>query len=292
MNILGLLGSSRAWGNTELLVTEVAKAAVGGDSQITVRLLRLTDLRLAYCNGCMSCAMQEGGPCSLDDDMEFLLSEYRAADALILGAPAYTLLPPGPLKLIADRLIMYLARSEWLAPKPAVTVGVAGLPRWSELLVPLLNCTVLSQGFHLVDSFLAYGAGPGAVLLDPTNVERAQLAGQRLHRALSGQEVRMRSRPGCCPICGADFFRVTPTGIECPLCLAAGKLEHGVAVFDPSPANRWQPDALRRHFTGWIQGTGATYLEQRPAIRQLLRPYRQRPFPLIRPETAVAMGPK
>ncbi len=286
MKILGLIGSSRTWGNTELLVTEVAKAAVASAPQTTVRLLRLTDLHLAYCNGCMACAMEEAGPCPLDDDMDFLLSEYRAADALILGAPAYTLLPPGPLKLIADRLILYLSRSEWLPPKPAVTVGVAGLPRWSEMLVPLLNCTVLSQGFYLVDSFLAYGAGPGAVLLDATNMERARAAGERLHRALSGETVRAKGKPGCCPVCGADFFRFTPNGVECPLCLASGKLEQGVPVFDPTPANRWQPDALKRHFTEWIQGTGPAYIEQRPAIRPLLRPYRQRPFPFIDPKEA------
>lgn len=286
MKILGLIGSSRPLGNTELLVTEIARAAVEADPNTTVRLLRLTDLRLEYCNGCMRCATDEEGSCPLDDDMEFLLAEYRAADALILGAPAYTLLPPGPLKLIADRLIYYLARSDWTAPKPAVTVGVAGLPRWSELLVPLLNCTVLSQGFRLVDWFLAYGAGPGEVLLDHANVERAKSAGRRLCHALSDTEVSAEPRPGCCPICGADFFRFTPDGIECPLCLAAGKVEQGAPVFGRTPPNRWQPDALRRHFTEWIQGTGPTYIEQRPAIRPLLRPYRKRPFPLIDPKEA------
>jgi len=283
MKILGLIGSSRPLGNTELLVTEVAKAAVDADPQTTVRLLRLTDLRLGYCNGCMRCAMEESGPCPLDDDMEFLLSEYQAADALILGAPAYTLLPPGPLKLIADRLIMYLARSEWHNPKPAVTIGVAGLPRWSELLVPLLNCTVLSQGFYLVDSFLAYGAGPGEVLLDVSNVERARSAGKRLHGALSGEPIRAESRPGCCPVCGSDFFRFTSDGIECPLCLANGELKQGVPVFEPTPSHRWERDAMKRHFTEWIQGTGPSYIEKRPEIRPLLRPYRQRPYPLIDP---------
>lgn len=283
MKILGLIGSSRPLGNTELLVTEVAKAAVGEHGNASVRLLRLTDLRLDYCNGCMGCALQDDGPCPLDDDMEFLLSEYQAADALILGAPAYTLLPPGPLKLIADRLIMYLARSDWKAQKPAVTVGAAGLPRWSEMLLPLLNCTVLSQGFRLVDSLIAYGAGPGAVLLEASNVERARRAGKQLGRALRGEESRCDFGPGRCPVCGADFFRMTDAGLECPLCLAAGRMLDGVAVFDPAPPHRWQPEALKHHFTDWIQGTGATYLEQRPEIRKLQRPYRQGEFPFVRP---------
>jgi multimeric flavodoxin WrbA len=285
MKILGLIGSSRPLGNTELLVTEVAKAADPGTGEVSVRLLRLTDLNLAYCTGCMGCAMQEGGPCPLDDDMEYLFSEYKAADALILGAPAYTLLPPGPLKLIADRLIMYLSRSDWSAAKPAVTVGVAGLPRWSEILLPLLNSTVLSQGFGLVDSFLAYGAGPGEVLLDAGNVERAKLAGQRLRRAMLGEPLRAQFGPHHCSVCGADFFRFTATGVECPLCLAEGRLVDGRAVFDAAPANRWQPDRLRHHFTNWIQNSGVTYLERRPEIRPLLRPYKQRVYPFVRPRS-------
>jgi hypothetical protein len=215
--------------------------------------------------------------------MEFLLAEFQSADALILGAPAYTLLPPGPLKLIADRLIMYLGRSEWKTPKPAVTVGLAGLPRWSELLLPLLNCTILSQGFRVVDSLLAYGAGPGAVLLDPNSVERAQLAGRHLGQALHGETIKVDFGRGRCPICGADFFRTTTTGIECPLCLASGILVDGVAVFEESPANRWDTAALKHHFTDWIQATGSIYMEQLSGIRRLQRPYRKRPFAFLTP---------
>jgi len=286
MKILGLIGSPRTLGNTELMVTEVAKSAVavaGIEAGTVVSLLRLTDLQLNYCNGCMSCAFDEFGKCPLRDDMEYLLAELRAADAIILGSPVYTLLPPGPLKLIADRLIMYLARSAWTPPKPAVTVGVAGLPRWSEMLLPLLNCTTLSLGFRLADSLLAYGAGPGAVLLDADNLERARLAGSRLGKALLGESQCVDFGPGRCNVCGADFFRLTETGIECPLCLASGNLIDNVAVFSDTRRNRWQANELRHHFTDWIQGTGATYLEQRPDIRRLQRAYRNRDFSFLIP---------
>jgi multimeric flavodoxin WrbA len=283
MQILAIIASSRQFGNTELLVTEIGKAAVRERADVTVSLLRLTDLRLGYCTGCMQCAFEDGGACPLEDDMEFLLSEYERADALIFGAPAYTLLPPGPVKLVADRLIMQLGRSAFDIQKPAVTVGVAGLPRWSEMLVPLLNCTVLGQGFHLVDSFLAFASGPGAVLLDPENVTRARDAGTRLGRALAGENLRCAFGPGHCPVCGADFFRLTAEGIECPLCLAPGSLVENQPVFAVAPANRWEPQALKRHFVEWIQASGSTYLDQRPEIRKLAREYRDRPFPMIKP---------
>lgn len=286
MKILALIGSSRHLGNTELMVTEVAKSAAHEFPQIQVELLRLTELRLGYCNGCMSCALAEPSPCPLDDDMGFLMQQLEACDGLIVGAPAYTLLPPGPLKLIADRLILQLSQRKWQAPKPAVTVGVAGLQRWSEILVPLLNCMILAQGFKPVDAFLAYGAGPGEVLLDPQNPLRARSAGERLGHALCGDPLPAPVPSGCCPICGADFFRITHTGIECPLCLVPGRLEGNRAVFEAEPSHRWEADAMRQHFTDWIQASGERYLERRPAIRKLLRQYRPSPFPFIKPRSA------
>jgi len=272
MRILGLVGSSRKLGNTEVLVKEVVRSAAADDDD--VRLLRLTDLRLEYCTGCMVCAFRDGGPCRLDDDMEFLLAEMQAADALVLGAPVYALLPPGPVKLMADRFIMALARQECFVGKVAVTVGVAGLAEWSQLMLPLLNSAVMAFGYRLVDALLVCAPGPGQVLLDPANVERAITAGRNLRRALNGEDVRPDFGPGHCPVCGADFFRLTPTGLECPVCLAPGQLLDGVPIFGESPAHRWEPAALRHHFHDWIRATGPAYLALRSEIKDRQQPYR------------------
>lgn len=277
MRILGLVSSSRPLGNTELLVGEVLQAAalVEPHAAAELRILRLTDLELEHCTGCMLCADPDGGgECSLHDDMEFLLEELARADALVWGAPAYTLLPPASVKLVADRLIMALGRASVGRDKPAVTVGVAGLPRWSELVLPLMNAVTMGFGFVLVDSLMAYGAGPGEVLQEPGHVARARAAGARLRQALTEPGLRAQFGPGRCPICGADFFRFTERGIECPICQAEGRLRDGQAEFVASPPHRWQPAALAHHFVHWIQRSGIDYLEQRREIRRLQAPYR------------------
>jgi multimeric flavodoxin WrbA len=270
--ILGLVGSSRRLGNTEVLVTEVARAAA--ESVATVRLLRLSDLKLLPCTGCMVCALRDGGACPLDDDMEFLLGEMEATQALILGAPTYSLLPPAPVKAWADRFLMAFGRQPACAPKPAVVVGVAGLEDWSRQQLPILNSVVMAYGYRLVDSLIAYAPSPGEVLLDPGNVARAALAGSRLGRAMTGEEIRPSFGAGRCPVCGSDFFRFTRAGLECPVCAARGELVEGVPTFPASPAHRWEPAALSRHFHDWIRATGPTYLKQRPAIKPLQRAYR------------------
>lgn len=261
-------------GNTDLLVTEVARAAAAsaGDATAcaTVRLLRLSDLCLLGCTGCMACVFRAGGTCPLDDDMEFVLAEMESAQALILGAPAYGLLPPAPVKAWADRFFMALGRRKTSAPKPAVVVGVA----WSRQLLPALNSMVMAYGYRLVDSLIAYAPSPAEVLLDPANVARAAAAGSRLGRAMAGEELRPSFGAERCPVCGADFFRFTPTGLECPVCEAQGQLVQGGPTFPPSPAHRWEPAALSRHFHDWIRATGPAYLEQRPAIKPLQRAYR------------------
>ncbi|MBU0490853.1 MAG: NAD(P)H-dependent oxidoreductase [Chloroflexi bacterium] len=282
MRILGLIGSSRKLGNTEVLVKEVVRAAsVATDD---VRLLRLTDLRLDYCTGCMGCALRDGGPCRLNDDMEFLLTEMQAADGLVLGAPAYALLPPGPVKLLVDRFIMALARQDQFAGQAAVTVGVAGLREWGRLLLPFLNSAVMAFGYRLAGALMAYAPGPGQVLLDPANLEHAIVAGANLRRALAGADVRPDFGPGHCPVCGADFFRPTVDGgLECPVCLAQGRWTNGAPVFDATPAHRWEPEALKHHFHDWIRATGPAYLAQRPQIKECQRPYRDLDRWWIRP---------
>jgi multimeric flavodoxin WrbA len=277
MRVLGLVGSSRPLGNTELLVAEVARTAgrVAGDES-GVRLLRLTDLELGYCTGCMACAdPDENGACPLRDDMELLLEELARADALVWGVPTYTLLPPGPVKLVADRLIMALGRGAPGRHKPAVTLGVAGLPQWSELVLPLLNAVTMGLGFFVADSWITYGAGPGEVLLEPGNVARARAAGERLHRALTDHTLRPCFGAGRCPICGADCFQLSPRGVRCPICSAEGELRDGVPTFPESPAHRWEAAALEHHFVSWIQRSGPEYLEKRREIRRLLGPYRE-----------------
>jgi multimeric flavodoxin WrbA len=272
--ILGLVGSNRRLGNTDVLVTEVARAAQAEDPTARVRLLRLTDLDLRACTGCMACAFRAGGACPIEDDMEFVLAEMEAAQALILGAPAYGLLPPSQVKAWADRFLMALGRERSSARKPAVVVGVAGLADWSRQLLPTLNSLVMAYGYHLVDSLIAYAPSPAEVLLDPRNVARAAEAGRRLRRAMAGEDVRPDFGNGRCPVCGADFFRITSAGLECPVCMAEGQLVEGVPTFPPAPAHRWEPAALSRHFHDWIRATGPAYLAKRPNIKPVQRAYR------------------
>ena len=100
-NILGIVGSARTWGNCELMVRQVLRGAAIEGADIS--LLRLTDLHLEPCNGCMRCIIG-GQTCPLEDDMNWLIEKLQATDGLVLAAPTYWLGPPAAIKLVLDRL--------------------------------------------------------------------------------------------------------------------------------------------------------------------------------------------
>ena len=71
MKIIGILGSSRKGGNTEILLDlalEEAQKIGGSASKIVLR-----DMAIAPCDGCTGCA--QTGECIIQDDMEGVYKE-------------------------------------------------------------------------------------------------------------------------------------------------------------------------------------------------------------------------
>ena len=67
-SILGIVGSARLWGNSELLVRQ---ALAGAEREgASVALLRLTALRIESCTGCLRCVI--GGKRRLNVPSKFL----------------------------------------------------------------------------------------------------------------------------------------------------------------------------------------------------------------------------
>ena len=88
MKILGIIGSHRRLGNTDCLVKEALLGA--REEGAAVYTIRLTDLDIRPCKGCMACAFRMT-ECRIDDDMVSLLDRMQEADGIILGAPTYLL---------------------------------------------------------------------------------------------------------------------------------------------------------------------------------------------------------
>ena len=275
--VLGIVGSARRWGNSELMVRQALQGALIEGA--TVQMIRLTSLRLESCTGCMRCVMG-GKPCRLDDDMAWLVEAIQAADGLVLAAPTYFLGPAAVIKLVLDRLLMVIGRIEadLPAPRPAVTIATAGLEDWRGVTLPYLNALVAAFGYRRIESLNAIAPGPGEVLLDDDLVARALAAGRLVGR---GELVPSPAPPNVCPTCQCDSFTLRGNRAICPICGREAQVAPSggniVLRFDPvSDTNhRWTPSGLRKHMHEWVMATGPRFMALRSEIKARRRPYRK-----------------
>ncbi|MEM3464284.1 MAG: flavodoxin family protein, partial [Candidatus Bathyarchaeia archaeon] len=82
MKVLGLIGSYRKLGNTEVLVKEALMEAQRLGAEVDV--LRLTDLKIEPCKGCMACVFKQED-CKIQDDWHIFKEKFEESDAIIVG---------------------------------------------------------------------------------------------------------------------------------------------------------------------------------------------------------------
>ena len=116
MKTVGIVGSPRKNGNTEILTAHCLEAIA--EEGLETELIRLAGLNIAGCKACGFC-FKNPGQCSTKDDMQAVREKMVAADAIIVGTPVYygaaTALVRG---LLSGRLIASGA------PWPAKSAGL------------------------------------------------------------------------------------------------------------------------------------------------------------------------
>jgi len=279
VKVLGLVASHRRLGNTEVLVREALRAAEAEGAQTV--LLRLTELEIRPCKGCMACLFK-GERCAIDDDMPELIRAIEEADGLVVGAPTYILGPPGIVKMATDRLIelMLPSRLKALASRRRASgiLAVATDPEgWAPFTLPLLKLLCYACLAPPVDWALVAASGPGEVALDERALEAARRVGRNVVRAIKGEAVEVPRAPNTCPICGGNLVELLEDGtVRCPLCGVRGglKLVEGrqELIFEPEELGRarWKAENLLRHVEETIMPTRDRWLRLRRAIKEAL----------------------
>ena len=102
MKVIALNGSSRLIGNTSNLLSEFLDELE--KEGIETEMVQLYDHEFQPSNDCRSCEMRGDGRCIMeDDDMNDILDRMRAADGVVLAAPAYAGGVPGAMKIFLER---------------------------------------------------------------------------------------------------------------------------------------------------------------------------------------------
>ncbi len=97
--VLGISGSPRRDGNTELLLKEFLRGA--RDSGHETELFILNEFKISPCTSCDSC--QKNGQCIIDDDMQLMYNKLLEADYIVLASPIYFGGVSAQLKSFIDR---------------------------------------------------------------------------------------------------------------------------------------------------------------------------------------------
>lgn len=190
MKILGVMGSPRIKGNTDLLLDEALKGARSEGAEvekITVDKLKIAPCREYY--GCL-----KDGNCVIRDDMDEIYPKLLAADGIIIASPMFFYGLTAQLKALIDRCQALWARRYVLKNLPAAKrkgafIGV-GATRGKQLFDgSRLTIKYFFQAFGVeyVDELLIRGVDKkDEIKQHLTALSDAFALGKRLAQKLSG----------------------------------------------------------------------------------------------------------
>ena len=122
MKFVGILGSAREGGNTDVLLNVALEEAKEGG--VFVDKISLKDKSIAPCDGCMGCT--KTGKCVIDDDAQDIYSKMLESDGIIWATPVYFWSMTGQTKTLMDRTYALLYPKLQLASKVGGLITVAG----------------------------------------------------------------------------------------------------------------------------------------------------------------------
>lgn len=99
MKVLGIMGSPRRQGNTEILLDKALEGA--RDAGAEVEKAVVSDLKISGCREIYAC--HKDGECAIKDDMQSLYGKLREADHVILASPIFFYGLTSQVKAVIDR---------------------------------------------------------------------------------------------------------------------------------------------------------------------------------------------
>jgi multimeric flavodoxin WrbA len=157
VKILGIVGSPRKGGNTEIMVREALEAAQKAGAE--TELILVVDKNISPCDACGAC--EENGICKIKDDMQMIYQQLKLADGIIFGTPVYFINVSAQAKTIIDRTYAFL-RTRELRGKVAAALVVARRVGAGQVLSILYSYFTIHR-MLIAGGGIGYGRGKGEV---------------------------------------------------------------------------------------------------------------------------------
>jgi multimeric flavodoxin WrbA len=128
MKIVGILGSPRKNGNTEILLDVALEEARKNGALVSKISLR--NKSVAPCNGCLKCV--KTGTCVIKDDMGEIYKKMLESDGIVWASPVYFWSMSGQTKIVMDRTYALTV------PKLQLANKIAGFTCISTIIICIL----------------------------------------------------------------------------------------------------------------------------------------------------------
>jgi multimeric flavodoxin WrbA len=122
MRIIGISGSPRVDGNTEVLVRAALEGAKLKGAEI--EFVALSGKKIEGCLACTECG--RNGKCVIEDDMQAIYPKMMAADGVIIGTPIYFGQMTSQTKGFIDRTYLLNKLGRKLEGKVGGVIAVGG----------------------------------------------------------------------------------------------------------------------------------------------------------------------
>jgi multimeric flavodoxin WrbA len=276
MKLLGLT-CGRKNGNSEILTKEALMSAeeIPG---VETEIIRLQDLNIHYCTGCLACGKNVEGKCIHKDDFPFFEEKLFNCDGIIISTPVYIMTPPGYFRVLCDRVGPnhdlgfkieqkklkgddYKIDERYFKSRAAGFIAVGGSPtaNWVSMALPMMHLLTFPMDIKTVDQLQVIGSLlPGQVLLNDEAVKRANLLGRHVAEEMGKPKDELKWRghdKDTCPVCHSNLMVVGKESlIECAVCGIKGRLKESdgkISVTfstEEQAVSRLTLDGKRKHY--------------------------------------------
>lgn len=188
MKVLGVMGSPRIKGNTDLLLDEALKGAQSQGAE--VEKIIVDKLKIAPCREYYGCL--KDGNCVIRDDMDAIYPKLLDADRIIVASPIFFYGLTSQVKALIDRCQALWARKYVLKQNPPdsgrkgafIAVGATRGKRLFEGSILTVEFLFQAIGVIYVDELLIQGVDQkGEIKEHPTALTDAFELGKRLAKA-------------------------------------------------------------------------------------------------------------
>lgn len=179
MKILALIGSPRKRGNTDILVNEICRGSKTKGH--VVEAVRLYDYEILPCIDCRHCKRREDNyACTMKDGMQVIYPKLEDSDLIIFGTPVYWYGPTAKMKLLIDRLRLYIESRRLKGKRGIVVIPSEEGPDCCGPLMEMFRMSFDYLGMKMVGSILARAYERGEIEKDPEEIKRAYELGASL----------------------------------------------------------------------------------------------------------------